>query len=274
VLLELNHESFPALRHAPKSLFPGSFGGYTGSPTRDETAGFIKKAEQRALYDDDMRLLQLPEVVVSAKKNPRIEELQLFAGSRNSTFYSKEDLVTKNTIQTSDLFRKIPGFFVMPGREELVVTGGYCRSLNGQPTAMNINDIDVNNIEGIEIIKGVFAKYFCLGDNMEYVVNIITKTESGTFKKNSVNKSVYSPIGYQRPVEFYSPKYEILESKHLGNPDFRTTIYWKPNLILADDGRASFDFYTSDFPTTYSVVIEGLSDEGQIIRQVETIEIK
>jgi len=76
------------------------------------------------------------------------------------------------------------------------------------------------------------------------------------------------------PVEFYAPKYDTPESINLTNPDYRTTIYWKPDVIVNDDGKALFEFYTSDFPTTYSVVIEGLSNDGKIIRQVETIEIR
>ena len=62
--------------------------------------------------------------------------------------------------------------------------------------------------------------------------------------------------------------------KNLTMPDLRSTIFWKPDLILSEDGAVSFDFYTSDFPTTYSVVIEGISDDGIIIRQVEKIEVK
>ena len=64
------------------------------------------------------------------------------------------------------------------------------------------------------------------------------------------------------------------ELKNAWSPDFRTTIFWKPDLLVSEDGKASFEFYTSDFPTTYSVVIEGLSNDGKIIRQVEKIEVR
>ena len=41
------------------------------------------------------------------------------------------------------------------------------------------------------------------------------------------------------------------------------------DVVLTDSGEASFEFYTSDFPTTYSIVIEGLTSDGRIVRQVE-----
>ena len=81
-------------------------------------------------------------------------------------------------------------------------------------------------------------------------------------------------LGYQNPVEFYAPEYETAETVNFGVPDYRTTIFWKPDIIVKDEGKATCDFYTSDFPATYSVVIEGLTNEGKIIRQVETIEVK
>jgi len=43
---------------------------------------------------------------------------------------------------------------------------------------------------------------------------------------------------------------------------------------ISEEGEASFEFYTSDFKTTYSVVIEGITDDGKIIRQVEKIKVE
>jgi hypothetical protein len=57
--------------------------------------------------------------------------------------------------------------------------------------------------------------------------------------------------------------------------DLRTTIFWKPDIVILDEHEeATFEFYTSDFLTTYSVVIEGLTTDGKIIRQVEKITVK
>ena len=79
---------------------------------------------------------------------------------------------------------------------------------------------------------------------------------------------------YQEPVEFYSPKYETLEARQAVIPDYRTTIFWKPDIVVSDSEEASFEFYTSDYKTTYSVVIEGITNDGKIIRQVEKIRVE
>jgi len=87
--------------------------------------------------------------------------------------------------------------------------------------------------------------------------------------------AIYTPLGYQQPVAFYSPRYETLQDRQSPLPDLRTTIFWKPDVVISDENEeAAFEFYTSDFPTTYSVVIEGLTADGTIVRQVETVRVE
>jgi hypothetical protein len=47
-------------------------------------------------------------------------------------------------------------------------------------------------------------------------------------------------------------------------PDFRTTLYWNPSLIL-QNGKADFSFKTSDVPTEYIIVVMGTSQSGKPI---------
>ena len=94
--------------------------------------------------------------------------------------------------------------------------------------------------------------------------------------RKNANIEIY-PLGYQEPIEFYSPTYEKRQSDE-GNdsfiPDFRPTIYWNPNLQTDTDGKCSFSFYAGDRSTTYSVVIEGIKDDGKLIQEVKRIKIK
>jgi hypothetical protein len=78
------------------------------------------------------------------------------------------------------------------------------------------------------------------------------------------------PLGYQNPVAFYAPKYDTPVKRNVQTPDLRTTIHWQPVIQTDSIGVASFDFYTADEPTSYTVIIEGLANDGKIIRK-ETI---
>ena len=45
----------------------------------------------------------------------------------------------------------------------------------------------------------------------------------------------------------------------------RTTIHWQPDVPTDETGVATFDFYTADAQTTYTVVMEGVASNGMII---------
>ena len=79
------------------------------------------------------------------------------------------------------------------------------------------------------------------------------------------NIATITPLGYQKPVEFYSPRYDTPETRSNDTPDLRSTIYWKPNAAPDSTGKITLDFYTTDSPSTYSAIIEGVTSTGKLI---------
>lgn len=75
------------------------------------------------------------------------------------------------------------------------------------------------------------------------------------------------PLGYQAPAEFYAPAYATEKDRRSMVSDYRTTLYWNPAVKLDDTGRATVEFYTSDTPADYDITIEGVTQQGKIIRQ-------
>jgi hypothetical protein len=127
-----------------------------------------------------------------------------------------------------------------------------------------------------------YGNYKQKGDSIS-VLNITTKErfDSRNFgygslmdRKPSESRLTVFPLGFQDPVEFYSPQYDTPEKRKDPAPDLRKTIYWKPDLKTDSTGTASFSFYSADRPGTYSVVIEGVSDKGDIIYNVRKITIR
>ena len=158
---------------------------------------------------------------------------------------------------------------------------GSVRYVSADDPTSPLSQININDVESIDIIKGVETTAFGVRGDGGVISITTTKGLDAVNRANKArerfqtNYTVYTPLGYQKPVEFYSPKYETLEAKNQSIPDYRTTIYWKPDLVISEESETTtFEFYTSDFPTTYSIVIEGLTDDGKIIRQVEKIRVE
>ena len=94
------------------------------------------------------------------------------------------------------------------------------------------------------------------------------------YGKIDIQTDVYPSGGYQVPVEFYSPKYEKRNNGDIFMPDFRSILYWKPDLQTDSLGKCDFSFYSADKVTTYKMVIEGVTEEGEIVYETREIDIK
>jgi hypothetical protein len=96
---------------------------------------------------------------------------------------------------------------------------------------------------------------------------IIINTKHGFVEENTLNKNiqVFTPIGYQQQVEFYSPVYETEEQRRNTVRDLRSTIYWNPCVPTDSAGIANLSFYSADTPSPYSLIIEGIGSEGHLI---------
>jgi len=290
VKLVLDDELFPKPVHAPQSPFV-AFPANKGEPD-----AFIAKAAQRSKYDEDMQAVQLNDVAVTGRKIENKEEtrLKFWANVGSDATIRRKDIERMHPHVISDILRTIPGVRVAPNgvvtiRESMSITSGTVPLVLINGTEVGEADgtsnsplemIPVADVESIDVFIGPSTSAFGVrGANG--VISVTTKEkineirkEKDVNEKETANDTVFTPLGYQEPAAFYSPSYENPDAKNATVPDCRTTIFWKPDVVVSNSGEASFEFYTSDFQTTYSVVIEGLTNDGKIVRQVEKIRVE
>jgi uncharacterized protein YfaS (alpha-2-macroglobulin family) len=82
----------------------------------------------------------------------------------------------------------------------------------------------------------------------------------------------YDGLQYQR--EFYSPVYENQEQMSSRMPDFRSVLYWSPNIHTDSQGKAQIDFFTSDMKGKYIVVLQGIAADGRVGENLVSFEVK
>jgi hypothetical protein len=46
---------------------------------------------------------------------------------------------------------------------------------------------------------------------------------------------------------------------HHDQPDYRTTLFWEPEIKPGEDGRATVTFFTSDKASVYRIIVEGMT---------------
>lgn len=69
--------------------------------------------------------------------------------------------------------------------------------------------------------------------------------------------------GLQLMRKFYSPVYGSEEKFNSPVPDFRSTLYWNPDVNSGKDGKINLSFYTSDKAGKYIGIIEGIGQNGE-----------
>jgi hypothetical protein len=74
--------------------------------------------------------------------------------------------------------------------------------------------------------------------------------------------------------QFFEPQYETEQQINSRMPDYRTLLYWTPEIKSGSDGEKQLHFYTSDLPGKYAIVVQGLSDSGEPGSQVIYFDVK
>lgn len=125
-------------------------------------------------------------------------------------------------------------------------------------------------VETVEILKGPNASIYGVAGGAGVIVVTTRQNLPAEFgvmsKEMSPGVFSFTPEGFYKAKEFYSPQYNIADASKL--PDTRTTIFWKPNVVTDNDGNAAVTFFNSDGTGTYRVVVEGMDTKGNLGRQV------
>jgi len=286
VRIIVDEESFPALVYAsqtPPSQIPATKDEETNDKSDD--VAFKEKAEQRTKSDEDIWELQLGEVAITAPNLMRKIEhrTQFFANASSDYTITRETIEEYKYSNLLNYFDLIPGVRTL-GREPYLDfeisgmhgVGTVSIYIDGQEEDMEkkpfLYTLRPHDIESIDVFRFAGSSVFGVR-GAAGIISITTRLGTAITEKEKHNQIVCTPLGYQKPAEFYSPKYETLEAKRSVIPDLRTTIYWKPDIVISEDGKVTFELYTSDFRATYSVVIEGITSDGRMVRQVEKINV-
>jgi TonB-dependent SusC/RagA subfamily outer membrane receptor len=155
------------------------------------------------------------------------------------------------------------------------------RGASGEPLVMIddspwdadiLADLEIDDIDQIEVVKDAQAAIFGQqGANGAILISTKQGFDQARRKsKSSFNIKAMTPLGFQKPKEFYQPKYDTTYGKANKKADLRTTIYWNPD-VKVKDGKASFSFFSADLDTHYSVIIEGITSEGKPFYSKQTI---
>ncbi|MEQ9298750.1 MAG: carboxypeptidase-like regulatory domain-containing protein [Cyclobacteriaceae bacterium] len=141
--------------------------------------------------------------------------------------------------------------------------------LNGIPVTpqfiLNLNPLDIERIEVYEKQVNIgSAEFRGVIDFISYKDRFENISPGNRFKK----------IDYQSTIDYQKVSGPVYDSDTLRRiPDFRSQLLWEPHLEIGEDPLVT-EFYTSDSPGTYEVIVSGVLDHGGYIYEIMDFEVK
>ena len=234
---------------------------------------YLMNTRDQYYMEGGMRVYNLKEVTVTAKRE-RPSSKSIYTGGIN-TYTVEEDRLQGYGQTAFDAASRLPSVTITNGSEI------HIRN-NSEPAIIVIDDIvyedasdilkdiQVSDMSSISLLRGADA--VILGPRASGGAVVITLKDPRNLPARPAQGIItYTPLGYSESVEFYHPTYDTPEKKNAQRSDFRSTVYWNPELRLDTEGKATIEYYTPDSTAPEDIIIEGVDKNGKVCRILQTI---
>jgi TonB-dependent SusC/RagA subfamily outer membrane receptor len=150
-----------------------------------------------------------------------------------------------------------------PGVMLIVLDGAYYSGA--------LSNINPSDIASLEVLKSASNTALYGSRGAAGVIVITTKRFGDDGGQKAANAASYTVPGFYKARVFYSPDYDNSKEATITG---RSTIYWNPNIVTDKDGNAGIRYFNDMSKSTYTVIVEGISLEGKIGRQVFTYKVE
>ncbi|WP_113923347.1 TonB-dependent receptor [Cognataquiflexum aquatile] len=236
--------------------------------------------------------IELGEVTVTGKRSlkPDNRAIQYNNSPDNGLLVTKEFYYFQNIFQllrgrfagvnvVGDVFslNPLPSVIIRGGGGSIMNQGGATFLIDGVlalPGTVAV--LPVAQIERIDILRGLSKGVVYGNDGAGGVINVLTK--SGNPNWNPADEPITGNAtikakGYAPVREFYSPTgvYDISAPIAI---DFRSTIYWNPNVDTDASGKAQIEFLLTESKPEVFVNLQGISKSGEPIHATYRFKVK
>lgn len=266
-------------------------------PSADEPADTVQVEEDYNLflqaYEDSLRRLgidekihHLDEVEVKARKRDKASDVYQ-ARTKSIAYYDvaseMDDIQDRNGFVGDDIHELMinmnPAFSRVhspSGEEYLFYKGRFALFvINYERTRHEEMDFNKYRYLTLESIKSIYVsedvmtmcryadpRFTPMNIDKLYgcVVLIETKPEGEIPAKGAKGVRKTWLEGYSKVKEFYSPDYRVLPREE----DYRRTLYWQPELMTDEQGRATVRFFNNSRCRYPRVTVNVLDSDGRI----------
>lgn len=234
----------------------------------EDAEQFVESQMQLELEEITVSATSLEEEVELGKLDYITEATRTPMGRASTLDFEKRTyLQVQRFISSLDM---VPGVHV-DYRTRFVSVDTGVRSINGgsggtlilidgvRATSQDLFFMNSSDVKNVKVLRSSIDLAI-LGSEGAGGAIIVTLVKGGRARRAKGVITV-GREGYQLPTKFYSPKYGVNVPMDLAKQDNRITLHWEPEFEVSEQGSTLL-YWSNDVPSTYRVVVEGLTETG------------
>uniref|UniRef100_UPI00262122E3 TonB-dependent receptor plug domain-containing protein n=1 Tax=Ulvibacterium sp. TaxID=2665914 RepID=UPI00262122E3 len=239
---------------------------------------------------------------VSAPKKTRIEqrieEIESETLHGNATIRLMPDSTGIASMSVIDLIGRAPGVTISGKKPEQTIKIRGLRGVDHQLSSSTglfpwdppntplifvdgvqvsldyIQHMDANEILYVDVLRGIEASVYGLrGSNGVVVIATKSRLSKGSAQTNAPKSPEGIIPGFYMAREFFSPDYGFVRPDH-ERMDYRTTLFWNPDVRIEDGRRPPIQFYTGDANGSFVIKVEGITKDGRAVMGQHAFEVQ
>jgi hypothetical protein len=264
VVFQANNEADSTLRIEIESPFlteysPKTAVGFSYTPAMLNALQLrsLNVQVQNIYAGNRLRQFYKPEVDSAAFYNKPYKTYLL----EDYTRFKTMEEVMREYVREVDVVRRQQRFHIKMVNGLRYLDGDPLVLLDGVPVLDmdRVMKIDPLKVKKLELVRD---QYFWGQTVSQGIMNFTTYDGNLGGAEIDPHAVVLDYEGMQLQREFYAPVYETEAQKASRLPDFRTLLYWSPNVSTDASGKGELSFYTSDQPGEYIGEIQGMTADG------------
>lgn len=237
--------------------------------------------ESEQFIDAQMRLEMDEITVTSTRVNNSFAAITSETSSGLGSTVDLDDKEYLKNLSIVQILNQQPGVTAIIGSNSVEVNTGFT-SVNTTPEAIiliddvysdyqTLKNLPTPEIKSITVLRSSVDLAIFGAEGAGGAIIVTTRSGNG-FQTDTRGFVTASVKGFQIPTEFYSPKYGITVPADLQRVDSRITLHWEPSVTVSGN-QAMPKFWTNDVPSTYRIVVEGITEAGVPFYTTKTIEV-
>jgi hypothetical protein len=262
-------------------------------------ASKLNKGSEISLYSDLLPALtpakagvpafawmKVPEVILEKELNGNIVETKSYAVPSDQMTYivtPKQEMIKGSSETAAHYLRTMFADLHFPATLKDHAAGpgeGKLTSYSPNTTVRsNVNitidgtQVAMDDLNSVSMKEVMFIK-FLPKTGVKALPTLAISSRQAQVQSNIIeNKTGFAVVtGYTPVREFYAPRYTGDKIADYAASDFRSTLYWNPDVKLDKSHRKTkLVFYNNDVSNKFRIVVEGMNQEGKLTRIEELI---